>query len=43
YKNYFGSKSWYRLNPNFSENLFNAVEKENMKRIQNYEKRKGWR
>ena len=42
YKDYFGSMSWYRPNPNFSENLFNNIEKENIKRIRAYEKKRGW-
>jgi hypothetical protein len=29
----FSEEDWYRPNPNFSENLFNAYEKENIRRI----------
>ena len=40
YQNYFKSTDWYRPNPNFSENLFNSIEKANIKKIKEYEKNK---
>ena len=43
YKSYFESKSWYVKNPNFSETLFNPIEKYNKDFIVEYEKRMGWR
>ena len=36
----FSNRSWYRPNPNFSENLFNAYERENLRRIMAEEKRR---
>lgn len=43
YKEYFGAKSWYVPNPNFSEASFNAIEKYNKDLIVEYEKKMGWR
>ena len=43
YKSYFAAKSWYIPNPNFSEALFNSIEKYNKDFIVEYEKRMGWR
>jgi hypothetical protein len=42
YQNYFASKPWYKVNSKFSENLFNVIEKENIKIIRAYEKYMGW-
>jgi len=39
YQNYFGSKEWYNPNPNFTEDLLNNVERENVKKVQEYERR----
>lgn len=43
YKSYFAAKSWYIPNPDFSEALFNSIEKYNKDYIVEYEKRMGWR
>jgi len=43
YKSYFEAKSWYVQNPNFSEALFNPIEKYNKDFIVEYENRMGWR
>lgn len=43
YKSYFESQSWYHPNPNFSENLLSAEEKEKVNALINYEKQMGWR
>jgi hypothetical protein len=42
YKEYFGSKSWYQPNKNFSDKVFNAIEKANIETIKRYEKMMGW-
>lgn len=43
YINYFSQKSWYVPNPNFSESLFNEIEKANKDTIVSYETEMGWR
>ena len=37
------SKSWYRPNPGFSEEMFSEIEKLNKITIVEYEKSRGWR
>ncbi|OHW62287.1 hypothetical protein EUAN_13570 [Andreesenia angusta] len=41
--NYFSSMSWYYPNYNFSESMFNSVEKANIDLIVEYEEYMGWR
>ena len=43
YQQYFASKSWYRPNPGFSEEMFSEIEKMNKTTIVEYEKSRGWR
>lgn len=43
YKSYFAAKDWYYPNSNFSEALFNNIEKSNKEFIVQYEKKMGWR
>lgn len=43
YQEYFGSKSWYRPNPYFSESDFNSIEKANKEFLVEYEESRGWR
>ena len=38
YENY----SWYKPNPNYSDNMLNEYEKKNVEFILNYERQKGW-
>lgn len=42
-KAYFESQSWYKPNSNFSESMFNEIERANKDFIVKYEKEKGWR
>lgn len=43
YATYFSQKSWYVPNPNFSEALFNDIEKANKEFLVQYEIDRGWR
>jgi len=43
YAEYFSQKSWYTPNPNFSEALFNNIEKANKEFLVQYEIDRGWR
>lgn len=40
-KGYFSCFDWYKINPNYSDNLLNALEKKNAQFILNYEKKIG--
>lgn len=42
-QNYFKQKSWYSPNSNFSESMFNTIEKANRDAITQYEQKRGWR
>lgn len=43
YRTYFNTCIWYRPNPDFTEDMLSAMEKENRNIIVRYEKEKGWR
>lgn len=43
FKAYFGAKSWYSPNPNFSTKMFNKIEQANIDFIVKYEKKMGWK
>ncbi len=41
-KNYFLSQSWYKINPDFNEGLFNDIERGNIAIILSHEKKMKW-
>lgn len=43
WQNYFAQFSWYQRSSNFSDSMFNEVEKANIDTIVAYEKARGWR